>query len=128
MCSERDIASAMENRYAFGRNGEGRAAEFLESKGFAILNRNYRCGRIGEMDIIARRESLLLFVEVKSRNSKRYGGALYAVTQRKRKTLRYIAAQYLACHPELNSRDITCRFDVIAYENGEIQWIEDAIR
>ncbi len=66
-----------------GAGGEDRAASFLESRGFEIIERNYRFGRAGEIDLIARRGDLLVFVEVKSRNTPVYGGPLYAINARK---------------------------------------------
>jgi putative endonuclease len=55
-----------------GAKGERLAAEFLEKKGFEIVARNYRYGR-AEIDLIARRENWILFVEVKTRSSSSFG-------------------------------------------------------
>ncbi len=104
------------------------AAAFLVERGFEILERNYRAGRRGEIDLIARREALLLFVEVKSRRSPLYGGSLYSISPRKKKALKSAAAQYLAAHPQHHSRETLCRFDMISCENSEIRWVEDIFR
>lgn len=116
------------NKKEIGKLGEDRAGSFLESRGFDIIERNYNFKKAGEIDLIAARENLLLFVEVKSRNSDRYGGALYSIGTKKRKTLRLVASQFLASHPDFNKDDIICRFDMIALENDEITWIEDIFR
>ena len=118
---------AFQNR-EFGRNGEDRAASFLESHGFEILNRNYRYGKAGEIDIIARKGDLLVFVEVKSRRGECFGGPLYSINQSKKKTIRFIASHYLLSHPSLDTKAILCRFDMIAIDNAGIEWIEDIFR
>jgi putative endonuclease len=111
-----------------GRRGEDLAVMFLEGEGFTVLERNYRFGKSGEIDIIVRKNGLLVFVEVKSRHSERYGGPLYSITARKKKTIRLIASQYLLSHPEQNTGNTTCRFDMIAVMNGKVEWIEDIFR
>ncbi len=111
-----------------GREGEETAARFLEEKGFEIVDRNYRFRKYGEIDLIARKDKLLAFVEVKTRRADSFGGPLYSITPRKKRTIRFIANQYLASHPESFSRDIVCRFDMIAIVDSRIDWIEDIFR
>jgi putative endonuclease len=87
---------------ASGRHGERAAADFLISKGFCILEMNYRCSHL-EIDIIAEDEAHLIFVEVKSRtedalNQIRYGRPGAAVTKRKQSLLVLAAQQYLRTH------------------------------
>ena len=95
-----------------GDEGENLAVEFLESKGYTILKRNYRFGK-GELDIIAKDpvEEGLVFVEVKSRKSLEYGHPEEAITKNKIKQLKRIAELYLY---ENEIKEISCRFDVIA--------------
>ena len=116
------------NLRQMGAGGEELAASFLEGRGFEILERNYRFGRAGEIDLIARRGNLVVFVEVKSRNTQVYGGPLYAINRRKKETLRLVASHFLARRPELNSRDITFRFDMIAVSGVSVEVIEDILR
>ncbi|MCU0844159.1 MAG: YraN family protein [Spirochaetes bacterium] len=116
------------NLRQIGSEGEDLAASFLEARGFDILERNYRFGRTGEIDLIARRGDLVVFAEVKSRNTAVYGGPLYAINERKKRTIRLIASQYLAARPALNVRSITFRFDMIAVYGGAVEWIEDILR
>lgn len=111
-----------------GAGGEDLAVSFLAERGFEVLERNYRFGRAGEIDLIVRKGNLVVFVEVKSRNTPVYGGPLYAINQRKKQTLRLVAAQFLSRRPDLDSRDIVFRFDMIAVSGGAVEWIEDILR
>jgi putative endonuclease len=111
-----------------GDKGEDIAASFFNKNGFDIIERNYRFGKVGEIDIIVRRGSLIVFAEVKSRNSGTYGGAYYSITEKKRQTLKKVARQFLHTHPAFFSKDITYRFDMIAVDNGRAEWIEDMFR
>ncbi|HNW30001.1 MAG TPA: YraN family protein [Spirochaetota bacterium] len=112
----------------FGSDGEDRAADFLEKKQFNILERNYRHGRYGEIDIIARSGDLVVFAEVKRRGAERYGGALYSISRKKRNSLKTAAQSFLAANPEYNRPGITFRFDLISIRDNAIEWIEDMFR
>ncbi len=111
-----------------GASGEDRAVEFLQERGFSILERNFRFQRAGEIDIIAQQENLLIFVEVKSRKSDHFGGARYAINNKKKRSFRLVAEQFLLANKDLYRKDVLCRFDMIALENDSIEWIEDIIR
>jgi putative endonuclease len=91
-----------------GLSAESRAAAYLIAKGFRILARRFR-GPGGEIDIIARRFNLLLFVEVKARAS--LDEAAYAVTPRQQQRIIAAANAWLMNHPEDEARDM--RFDVV---------------
>lgn len=83
------------NRAAVGRSGEDAAADYLTRLGYRILERNWRC-RAGEIDLIADDAGTLVFVEVRSRtNPARYGTAIEAITARKRRQVREVAAVYI---------------------------------
>ena len=97
-------------RQSLGTSGEQIAATFLHKKGYAIVERNYRC-RHGEIDIIAQDGDYLVFVEVKTRKSKKYGTPAAAVDHRKQKQICRVTAFYLQHH---SLHDIDLRFDVIA--------------
>lgn len=94
----------------FGRWGEQRAAEFLEAHGFKILKRNFRLGRVGEIDLIAEHNGTLVFVEVKTQHSDAMGEAVSWVTPKKQRQIGRIAQAYLTFN-KIENRD--CRFDVI---------------
>ena len=96
--------------HALGAWGEAVACRLLAGAGWAILERGYRLGR-REVDIIARRGSLLAFVEVKTRIALRYGEPSEAVTWRKRREIEAVAADYLMRHID---DDVEVRFDVVS--------------
>jgi len=79
----------------FGRWGEGLATEHYAAIGFEILARNWRC-RQGEIDLIAAAASTVVFVEVKSRSTSRYGSGADAVGWQKQQKIRTVALQWLA--------------------------------
>ncbi|MDY6968666.1 MAG: YraN family protein [Spirochaetota bacterium] len=111
-----------------GRKGEDIACDFLKEKDFEIIKRNYRFQRAGEIDIIVKKDNLIVFVEVKNRKTSDYGGALYSISNRKKRTLRKIAYHFLSAHPQYHSKDFLYRFDLISIFNGKIEWIDDIIR
>lgn len=78
-----------------GRLGEELAATLLEEQGYRIIVRNFSC-KFGEIDIIARKGRSIVFVEVKTRLSERYGSGREAVTETKRKHIRWCADYYLS--------------------------------
>lgn len=105
-----------------GREMEDRACGFLKSRGLGLVERNYRTRR-GEIDLIMRDGQQLVFVEVRYRGNRRYGGALASVNTRKQARLIAAAEHYILAH---NFRG-NARFDVVALEGvDEIQWITDA--
>lgn len=103
-------------KYELGVNGENEAARLLGEAGLAILQRNYRCPK-GEADIIARDKEALVFVEVRTRSSGRYGWGEETITMKKRHRLQAVAMYYLLANGYKEWPEI--RFDVIA-----IRWAE----
>jgi putative endonuclease len=99
----------MDTRRVLGDSGEDLAAALYRRQGFAIVDRNYRC-RIGELDIVARRGSLLVFCEVKTRSTDRWGDPSEAVGPVKQGRLRRLAGLWLATH-RVRAEEI--RFDVV---------------
>lgn len=77
-----------------GRKIERRAAIFLEHQGYRLLAANFRT-RWGEIDLIAREDACLVFVEVKGRNTLRFGSPEEAITAKKRRRLMKTASCYL---------------------------------
>ena len=88
---------AMRAKDVLGRSGEQAAADYLESCGLRILDRNWRSAD-GEIDIVAVERNVLVVCEVKSRTSTRYGSPLEAVSRAKRMRLRKLAVQWLNAH------------------------------
>jgi putative endonuclease len=93
-----------------GRWGEDQAVAHLTRAGYRILGRRVRPDRRDEIDIVARREGVLVFVEVKTRATEQFGRPAEAVNRAKRHALNRAAVRYLRRlgHPRL-----ACRFDVI---------------
>lgn len=112
-----------------GEWGEDQAAAFLKKQGFSILGRNVRPDRRDELDIVARHDQTLVFVEVKTRRRDDFARPMTAVDRKKRHALNRAAAAYLrkARYPNL-----FYRFDVVEVvgqpEEGEpqIRHTEDA--
>ena len=78
----------------FGKAAENAAAEFLKAKGYKILERNYK-NKFGEIDIIARQDGVICFVEVKARHSLNLGVPQEAVSTRKQRQICRVAVYYL---------------------------------
>ena len=87
----------MRAKDVLGRNGEQAAADYLETEGFRILARNWRCAD-GEIDIVAVDRLTFVVCEVKTRSSNRYGTPLESVSQPKRGRLRRLALRWLAAY------------------------------
>lgn len=97
-------------RLKLGKTGEEIAATFLSDKGYKIISKNYRT-KAGEIDIIARIKTVLVFVEVKTRKSSFLESPLAAVTKKKQTQISMVAQQYLQKY-KLFDRE--ARFDVIS--------------
>ena len=87
----------MRAKDVLGRDGEQAAVDYLESCGFRILDRNWRCAD-GEIDIVAVERHTLVVCEVKTRSGTRYGTPLEAVGRTKRSRLRRLAVRWLIAH------------------------------
>lgn len=112
------------NSRSVGAGYEQMAADYLESRGHRILERNYR-NRYGEIDIISREEDTIVFHEVKFRNSAACGSPLEAVNHQKQKKISRVALYYCSMHGLSDNQDF--RFDVIAvYGDGRIEHVENA--
>ena len=97
-----------DKRSSFGRRGEDAACAYLERHGYNVVARNYRC-RWGEIDVIAVKGGTLVFVEVKTRHSLKFGTPGMAVTCAKQQKIRTTALHYLQQYGGYNS----ISFDVI---------------
>lgn len=103
-------AGSKDQRKAKGAMGEEAAALFLENLGYRIIERNWRC-RSGEIDLIAKQEHILVFIEVRSRSSSKYGTPAESVTARKIAQVRQTAAVYLHMN---GIGEAPIRFDMIS--------------
>jgi putative endonuclease len=117
------------NKRSSGSKGESLAIQFLEKKGYEILDRNFHYSRKGEIDIIARdrKRNTIVFIEVKSGNPSSYGDLIEKITPAKVKQVRSLAEAYLHIK---KIRNQYVRFDVVLVEFGKsdarIRHIEDA--
>ena len=111
-----------------GQSGESLAAVFLGEKKFDIIKRNFRYSKYGEIDIIAQKGSLIIFVEVKNRMSDKFGGPLYSISAKKKRSLKTAAKAFLSLYPEFNRPAFTFRFDLISIVDNSIDWNEDIFR
>jgi putative endonuclease len=98
-----------------GRWGEETATAYLEKNGYKLLCCNYH-SRHGEIDIVASKDGVLIFVEVKTRSSHAFGYPENSVTLRKQAYLLSAAEDYLQAHPESSE---SWQFDVIAIEKKQ---------
>jgi len=108
-----------------GRQAEELAARFLEKKKLRIIARNYRC-RGGEIDLVCRDGKVLVFVEVRLRQSTAFGGAAASVTAIKQRRI-ILAAQHFLMTNALTNDD--CRFDCILMNGtsgNDVEWLRDA--
>ncbi len=97
-------------RLSKGRLGEDAAASFLTKEGYKIVERNFRCP-LGEIDIVAVDKGVLVFVEVKTRSSNKFGLPEEAVNRRKQHQMTKAAQFYISRKKLFNS---PARFDVVA--------------
>ena len=102
-------------RQKFGEQSESLAVWYLKKNGYKILELNFRT-KLGEIDIIAKEKKTLVFVEVKSRRSVRYGNPKWAVTPKKQRTISMVALSYLKT---TNQTDARARFDVVAITSNQ---------
>jgi putative endonuclease len=101
-----------QDRLSLGQKGEELAVTRLKALNYKILERNFKC-HLGEIDIIARDKSTLVFIEVKTRATRDFGGPAAAVHERKQRQLSKVALVYLSQKKLFN---IPARFDVVAVE------------
>lgn len=110
-----------------GQAAEQQALTHLEQHGLKLYTRNYHCPH-GEIDLIMRDQGQLVFVEVRFRQSSRFGSPAETVDTRKQAKLRATAEHFLQHHRGENRHG--CRFDVVAIsgdtQEAPLQWVKDA--
>ena len=117
------------NRQDTGRLGENLAGNFLKERGYHILETNYRCPH-GEIDIIARHEDCLVFIEVRTKKSRSFGSPEESITRAKKERLIASAWHY---QQSLENMPLMWRIDFVAVELGRnnklkrIELIENAV-
>ena len=109
-------------RRALGIAGEDLAAAWYEANGYEVMARNWSC-REGELDLVVRRNRLIVFCEVKARATAVFGSPAEAVNHLKRQRLRVLAARWISESP-VRPREI--RFDVASIVGDAVEIIEGA--
>lgn len=107
-----------------GQQAEQQALEYLGKQGLKLITQNYHSRR-GEIDLIMEDENTLVFVEVRYRKSAKYGSALESVNNQKQARIIHTAEHYLQQHPSKHS---AYRFDVVAINPNNIDWVKDAFQ
>ena len=121
---KKDAVAATTTKQA-GDAAEDRALAHLVASGLKLLARNYRTpGRGGgEIDLVMRAaDGTLVFVEVRQRASRSFGGAAASVGHVKQRRILFAARHYLM----RLAQQPPCRFDVVSVEAGEIEWLRGA--
>ena len=113
---------SMQNKRAIGSNYEKIAGQYLEQLGYQIVEYNFH-SRFGEIDIIAKHQGYLVFVEVKYRENDKSGHPLEAVSVSKQRTISKCAFYYLQKH---KVQEEAVRFDVVGILGNKIQVIQNA--
>ncbi len=112
-----------QTRLSLGKRGEDIAVHKLKALGYEIVTRNFRCP-LGEIDVIAKRNAVWVFVEVRTRRGRKFGTPEESVTPRKKQHLLDAAQTYLQ---EQQLRDVSWRIDFVAVEfsaKGELLRVE----
>lgn len=104
-----------------GKQAENLAADFLQRQGLRLVEKNYRC-RMGEIDLIMDDLATRVFVEVRLRRNRNFGGAAESITRVKQGRLIRAAQHYLQQLP----KQPQCRFDAVLLDGLKIEWIKDA--
>lgn len=121
---QRTIPDGRPTTIATGSRNEELAASFLVRRGYVVVERNYKT-KLGELDLVARQGTTLVFVEVRSRATDQFGSALEAVGWSKQRRVSRMAKMYLAAR---RPRFDECRFDVVAITGDRIELVKDAWR
>lgn len=106
-----------------GADAEDAALRLLERRGLKRVARNVRF-RGGELDLVMLDGAVLVIVEVRARSASRYAGAVESIDARKQRKIMLATQMFIAAHPEHAERAL--RFDVVAYDDAQVQWLENA--
>jgi putative endonuclease len=109
----------------FGQRAEQQALDYLTRQGLKLVARNYSC-RLGEIDLIMKDKTHLIFIEVRARKGTDFGGGLASITYAKRQKIIKTTSHYLLTQNIKDQEAI--RFDVVSIdgESEQLTWIKDA--
>ncbi|MBN1378562.1 MAG: YraN family protein [Gammaproteobacteria bacterium] len=116
----------MTETVGIGQQAEDFARHHLEQHGLKLIESNFRC-RLGEIDLIMRDDKTLVFVEVRYRKNREFGGPVVSISTAKQQKLRTAAKIYLQQHPLDAKKPV--RFDVVGIlgTDHSVEWIKNAI-
>lgn len=120
--TRRDPLPVLDARRTLGADGEAAVARWYRRRGYRVVERNWRC-RNGEIDLIVRRDDTIVFCEVKTRSSTRYGHPAEAVTASKQRRIRQLALLWARSRGEAAA---PMRFDVAVVVAGRVEVIRGA--
>lgn len=110
------------SRQVRGESEEQRACEYLQAQGLSLITQNFNC-RMGEIDLIMKHKESLVFIEVRYRKNREFGGAAASITRSKQRKIIRTALFYQQKHAPQSCM----RFDVVAIEgDNELQWFPSA--
>ncbi|WP_265497239.1 YraN family protein [Providencia rustigianii] len=110
-------------KWLTGRHYENQALAYLQQQGLTLIARNVRC-RMGEIDLIMRDGTVLVFVEVRFRKNSDYGNALLSVNWHKRRKI-LATAQYWLAQRQQSFETTPCRFDIYAITGKQFEWVQN---
>lgn len=108
------------NTRKIGGINEEKSVIYLKENNFQIIKQNYRC-KVGEIDIIAIKENILRFIEVKYRQNDLYGTPLEAINTHKQKKIMKAASWFLM--ENVHFQNMQCSFDVMSVTDNKIEYI-----
>lgn len=109
------------NTRVIGSLNEDLAITYLKENGFEILERNFKC-KIGEIDVIAKKDNVIRFIEIKYRQSNFAGGVFYAISNKKLIKISKIAQFYIMIK---NLNDAMFSIDALLIEDNQITYLEN---
>ena len=114
------------SRREVGERGEELAASWYRVRGYQVLDRNWRCPE-GELDLVLRRQGTVVFCEVRTRTTDRFGSGAESVSFHKRRRVRHLAVRWLAAGGARRlGGAVDIRFDVVSITGGELEVTEAA--
>ena len=116
------VSRSKTTRQKAGRRGEDAALAHLQQQGLQLLERNFLC-KGGEIDLIMQDGATLVFVEVRKRAHRDFGGAAASITSAKQRRLICAAQVYLQRY----RLPPPCRFDVVAIDGESLEWLRHVI-
>ncbi len=120
---------AILQRKVLGKWGEDIAEKYLEDNGIRIIQKNYRT-RYGEIDLIGKEDKNFVFIEVKTRQSQRFGFPEEAVTNNKLDRIETVVWDYFE---EFNINDVDWRIDIVSIirdtktDQFQLKWIKNVV-